>query len=141
MLKLFADPRKILTQLLMVNIALDVLSIPIWVAVPSLQSTTAPTTLSVNYVFATADAAAAVVVFAVALLGISNRKTWGSILAIAGTLAQRVVGVFLFPQVNGFMVMEVVWSVIIIYFAYRTLKQPPSMPQLNPLPQTEAPSA
>jgi hypothetical protein len=131
MSKLFADPRKTLTQLLMLNIALDVLSIPIWVAIPSLQSTVAPTTLSVDYVFAIADAAAAVAVFAVALLGVSGRKKWGSVLAVAGTLAQRVVGVFLFPQVNGFMVVEIIWSLIIVYFAYRTLKQPTPSQQLN----------
>jgi hypothetical protein len=112
-----------LVRLLWVNIALDLLSVPIWIAlwVAAQSSITSTSTLNVDPTIAILDAAAAVFFFSLALWGVLQKQKWGSYLAVIVTFAQRVVGVFIF-QVNVGMALEVVWTAIIAYFAYRNLR-------------------
>ncbi len=119
-----SDPHRILVRLLWLNIALDLLSIPIWIAlwVAAQSSITSNSTLAVDPTIAILDAAAAVAIFGLALWGVLLNQKWGSYLAVVTTLAQRATGVFIF-QPNLGMALEVAWTAIIVYFAYRNLKQ------------------
>jgi hypothetical protein len=113
-----------LVRLLWLNIALDLLSIPVWIAlwVAAQSSIVSTSTLNVDPTIAILDAAAAVALFGLALWGVLQNQKWGSYIAVAATVAQRVVGVFIF-QVNVSMALEVVWTAIIIYFAFRNLQR------------------
>ncbi len=122
MSKIFADPYRVLARLVGLNIAFDVLSIPFWIALPSLQTMQSTSTSTVNSTIAIVDAVFAAALFAVSFVGISKRRKWGSYLAIAVTLVQRVVGFFMFAPNFG-MAVEVVWSILIILFAFRAMLQ------------------
>jgi hypothetical protein len=131
MSKIFADPHKTLTRLVGLNIAFDILSIPAWIALSFTASPLSTSTLTVNTSVAIVDAAVAAAVFAVALFGILRKQKWGGYLAVAATVAQRVAGVFIF-DLNAGMVVEVVWSLLIIYFAFKTMHQTqPLLPAKN----------
>jgi hypothetical protein len=125
--KILAASHKTLTSLVGLNIAFDILSIPAWIALSFTASPLSTSTLTVNTSVAMVDAAVAAAVFAVALFGIFRKQRWGSYLAVADTIAQRVAGVFIF-DLNVGMVVEVVWSLLIIYFAFKTMHQ--NQPQL-----------
>ena len=120
MSKMFADPHKMLIRLVGLNAFFDLISIPLWAILPLLSSAQPGSTLTVDTTFAVVDAAFAVAVFAIAVFGIMQKHKWGAALAVAGTIAQRIVGVFMF-SLNVGMALEVVWSVLIIYFAYKEL--------------------
>ena len=123
MSKMLQNPHQMLTRLVGLNIAFDVLSIPIWIAFNFTSSTLSTTTVSANVPAALVDAAVAVAVFTVAIYGLVNDRKWGAYLAIGGTVGQRVIGVFIFP-LNVGMGVEVVWSLLIIFFAYKVLSLP-----------------
>ncbi len=124
MLKAPSDSHRIFVRLLWLNIALDLLSIPVWIAlwVAAQSSITSTSTLAVDPTIAILDAAAAVALFGLALWGVLLNQKWGSYLAVVVTLAQRVAGVFIF-QLNLGMALETVWTAIVIYFAYINLRQ------------------
>ncbi len=136
---MFQNPRKTLIRLVGLNIALDAFSIPTWIAVLLTSTSTSPNTLTANTNVAILDSAVAAAVFAVALFGVITTKKWGVYLAVAATVGQRVVGAFLF-SLNGAMAIEVAWSLLIIYFAYRVLQQsklaatPAIAPSYEPTP-------
>jgi hypothetical protein len=111
-----------LTRLVGLNIAFDVLSIPIWIAFSFTSSTLSTTTVSANVPAATVDAAIAAAVFALAIYGLINSRKWGAYVAISATIGQRVAGAFIYPLNIG-MAVEVVWSSLIIFFAYKLLQQ------------------
>jgi hypothetical protein len=137
MSKILSDPYRMLIRLLWLNLAFDLLSIPIWFAFSIAQNNIAPTsTLSANPTVAILDAAAAVGLFAVALMGVIRKQKWGSYLAIATTVIQRVAGVFIF-QLNLGMALEVIWSIIIIYFAVGNLRQSKNSQKNLASPQTQ----
>jgi hypothetical protein len=138
MSKILSDPYRMLIRLLWLNLAFDLLSIPIWFAFSIAQNNiTSTSTLSANPTVAILDAAAAVGLFAIALMGVIRKQKWGSYLAIATTVLQRVAGVFIF-QLNLAMALEVIWSIIIIYFAVGNLRQPKdSQENLKAFPQTQ----
>ena len=125
MSKILSDSHRIFTRLVWLNIALDVLSIPIWIALPLTQTSFSGATLIVDPVLAIVDAILAAAVFALALFGIIKKKKWGTYLAVTATIAQRVTGLFIFAP-NIFMAIEVIWSLLIIFFAYKELQKPES---------------
>jgi hypothetical protein len=96
MQKIFRDPHKMLVRLVGLNVAFDVFSIPIWVILPYTRSSFSSLTLNVDTTIQVVDAAIAAAVFTVALFGILGKRKWGAYLAIAATVAQRVVGVYNF---------------------------------------------
>jgi hypothetical protein len=131
MSKIFADPHKTFVRLVGLNIAFDILSIPAWIALSFTASPLSTSTLTVNTSVAIVDAAVAAAIFAMALFGILGRQKWGGYLAVATTVAQRVTGVFIF-DLNVGMVVEGVWSLLIIYFAFKTMHQTqPQLPAKN----------
>jgi hypothetical protein len=121
MSKILADSWRTLTRLVGLNFAFDVLSIPIWIGLTFAPTSPTGSTLTVNTSIAIIDAAAAAILFAAALLGILKKQKWGTYLAVAGTVAQRIAGVFIFALNLG-MAIEVVWSILIIFFAYKALQ-------------------
>jgi hypothetical protein len=123
MSRIFGDVHKMIMRLVALNAIFDVISIPFWVYLPSLQNAQSQSILTVDPSTAIMNAAVAAAWFAVAFYGIMKWQKWGPILAIAITLAQRVIGFFMF-QLNVGIAAEIVWSTLIIYFAYRALKQP-----------------
>jgi hypothetical protein len=122
MSKILAYPQRILLRLVGLNVALDFLSIPLWFALSFLENPFYQSPLNVNVSIAIVDAPIAAALFALALLGVMKRQKWGAYVAIGGTIGQRIVGYFAFP-LNVGMAIEVVWSIVIIYFAYRFIRQ------------------
>ena len=116
----------ILKWLIALNIIGDLISIPFWLVLPTMANTQG-STLTVDTSIAIADAAVAAALFAIALYGIIKKQKWGSILAIILTVTQRVVGFFMF-QLNVGVAVEVIWSLLIIYFAYKEITQPKTTP-------------
>jgi len=130
MSKIFLDVHKNLLRFVALNAIFDVLSIPFWVYLPTIQqqSTQAQSTLTVDSSIAIINATVAAVLFALAFLGVFKRQKWGAALAVALTVAQRAIGVFMF-QLNVGMVAMVAWSGLIVYFGYRELTKPkPEIP-------------
>jgi hypothetical protein len=132
MSKMFADAHAMLVRLVILNAVLDLFSILFWIVLPLIASPESSSTLNVNTTVAIVDAAVAAAVFFIAALGIVNKRKWGTFLAVAATAAQRVVGVFIFT-LNAGMVVEIVWSVLIIYFAYREISQSKPAAQSAPI--------
>jgi hypothetical protein len=116
-MKLFRDNYKMLTRLVGLNVIFDLIAIAIWFLVPSTQPS-----LLLGVSIAYVDAAVAAALFAVAYFGIVKRQKWGSMLAIAVTVIQRVINFFQFYRIA--IVFTTIWSILIIYYAYRELKQP-----------------
>ena len=129
MSKLLSDPHKMLIRLVGLNAFFDLITIPLWAILPMLPTyglSQSGSTLTVNNTIAIADAAVAVAVFAIAVFGIMKKRKWGSMLAIGGTIAQRIIGAFMF-SLNVGMIVEIAWSLLIVYFAYKELKTLPKI--------------
>ena len=128
MSKILADPHKTLIRLVGLNVAFDVLSIPFWIALPSLQTAQSTSTLTVNTSIAIVDAAIAAALFAIALLGIIKKQKWGALLVIAISIVNRAIAVFLyeFSVAFGFWV---IWTVILVVLAYLDLRKLSAQPQ------------
>jgi hypothetical protein len=122
MSEIFANPHKILLRLVGLNIAFDVLSIPLWTALSFMTNALSTPSLYVDTSVAIVDAVTAATLFAVAFVGIIRSKKWGSYLAVVTTLGQRVAGYFIFGLNIG-MAIEIVWSILIIYFACKAIQQ------------------
>jgi hypothetical protein len=114
-MKIFSNPHTMLTRLVGLNLIFDVIAVAIWFFVPSTQ-----TSLMLGVSVAYIDAAVAAALFAVAFLGIMKKQKWGAILAIAVTVTQRIINFFQFERVA--VVFTLIWSILIVYFAYKELK-------------------
>jgi hypothetical protein len=79
------------------------------------------TPLSVDTNIAIIDVAVFAALFGIALYGVIKRLKWAPVLVIGLTLAQRVIGFYIF-KLNVGVAVEIVWSLMIIYFAYREYK-------------------
>jgi hypothetical protein len=121
--KTLPDPHKTLIRLVGLNIALDLLSVPIWFALLVVENPLSTSTLTVDSGTAIVDAFFAVILFAVALLGLMNGRRWGAYLAVAGTVGQRAVGFYLFT-LNAAMGVEFLWSALIVFFAFMYILRP-----------------
>ena len=124
---IFKNPHNVLKWLIALNIIGDLISIPFWLVLPTMANTQG-STLTVDATIAIADAAVAAALFAIALYEIIKKQKWGSILAIILTVTQRVVGFFMF-QLNVGVAVEVIWSLLIIYFAYKEITRPKTTPK------------
>lgn len=112
------NPHKTLINLVTTNIILDFLAIAIWVMFPGVRWTV----YNLDFVVVSLEAAVASGLFAVALFGLKKTKSWAPILAIVITVFQRVFSnyVFFLSIMNG---VTLIWSLLIIYFAYLDIKQ------------------
>jgi hypothetical protein len=80
MSKMFSTPYRMLTRLVGLNIAFDVLSIPFWIALPLTANSLSTSSITVNSSIAIVDAFAAAALFVVAFLGTIKKRKWGSCL-------------------------------------------------------------
>jgi len=112
------NQHKILTRLITANIILDITAIAIWAALPT---NTWNGMYRLDSFIAGLEAALAASFFAVTLFGLKKRQKWAPILAIAITVTQRVFAVYVFfPSIA--IPIPLVWSLIIIYFAFKDIK-------------------
>ena len=114
-----ANPHKTLSLLIAANIVLDITAIVIWAALPA-NSWNGMYRL--DSLIASSEAALAASFFAVTLFGLKKSQKWAPILAIAITVTQRVFAVYVFfPSVA--IPIPLIWSIVIIYFAFKDLKK------------------
>ena len=113
-----ANPHKTLARLIAANIILDITAIAIWAALPA---NTWNGMYRLDSFIAGLEAALAAAFFVVTLFGLKRRKKWAPILAIALTVTQRVFAVYVFfPSIA--IPIPLIWSVVIIYFAFKDVK-------------------
>ena len=120
MLKSFgSNLHKTLTRLIALNIVLDIIAIAIWAAFPAIQWSI----YRLGFSIVGTEAALAVALFALTLFGLSKKQKWAPILAIAVTVTQRVFATYVFFP-SPAIALTLIWSLVIIYFAYKTIKTP-----------------
>jgi hypothetical protein len=113
-----ANPHKTLTHLIASNILLDITAILIWAALPA---NTWNGMYRIDSLVAGSEAALAAAFFVVTLFGLKRNKKWAPILAIAITVTQRVFAFYVFfPSIA--IPLPLIWSLIIIYFAFKEIK-------------------
>jgi hypothetical protein len=110
---------KILSLLVALNIIFDITAIAIWAIFPATQWSI----YRLGFSIVGAEAALAAAFFTIALFGLVRRRKWGPFLAIAITATQRVFGTYVFFPSTAIAV-TLVWSSLIIYFAYKDTKTP-----------------
>ncbi len=116
--KFRAKPHKILIRLVAANMVLDVVAIAIWV-IPQAQWNI----YRLGVLTVSTEAAVAAGLFALALVGLVKRKKWAPLLAIALPMAQRIFGTYVFFPSTG-IALTTIWSLLIIYFAYKDANYP-----------------
>jgi hypothetical protein len=94
-------------------------SVVIWYIMPDLRMT-----LLVDYTLAGNVAGIVAFVNLIALIGIKMKEKWGPLLIIVVVIPNRILG-FLFFEVNAGQIVFIVWSVILILFAWFDYKQLP----------------
>ncbi len=114
-----ANPHKTLTRLIALSIVFDVLAVAIWAAFPAIQWSI----YRLGFAIVGAEASVAAALFAVVLFGLRKRQKWAPPLAIAIVVTQRVFGTYVFFP-SPAIAATLVWSLVIVYFAYRTMKTP-----------------
>jgi hypothetical protein len=118
-----ANPHKILTRLIALNIVLDIIAIVIWAAFPAIQWSI----YRLGFSIVGPEAALAAALFALTLFGLSKKQKWAPILAIAITVTQRVFATYVFFP-SPAIAITLIWSLVIIYFAYKDIKTPNEHP-------------
>ena len=111
------NPHKILTAFVAANIVLDIIAIAIWAGAPATQWSI----YQLGFTIVGTEAAVAAVLFTVALFGLLKKKKWAPYLALLVTINQRVFATYVFFPSTAIGV-TLIWSLIIIYFAYRDIK-------------------
>jgi chromate transport protein ChrA len=111
------NPIKTLTRLVALNIVFDAIAIATWTALPS----SGGNLHYINTSVASIEAAIAIVLFAVTLFGLTKKQSWAPKAAIAITIIQRTFATIVFFPSPG-IIATLIWSIIIIYFAYKTIK-------------------
>jgi hypothetical protein len=112
------NPHKTLTLLITANIVLDITAMAIWAALPT---NTWNGMYRLNSFIASLEAALAAAFFGVTLFGLNKRQKWAPILAIAITVTQRVFAFYVFfPSIA--IPIPLIWSLVIIYFAFKDIK-------------------
>ncbi len=122
------NSHKILTRLIAINIFLDSIAIAIWDAFPATQWSI----YRLGFSIIGTEAVVAACLFALTTFVLIKRKKWAPFLAIALTVNQRIFSNYaFFPNPADIQVQPLIlvpngatliWSLIIIYFAYRDLK-------------------
>jgi hypothetical protein len=113
------NAHKTLMRLVAANIALDIVAIVIWAVLPA---DTWTGLYRLDSFVASVEAAVAAALFAVTLFCLKKNLRWAPILAIGLTVAQRAFAVYVFFP-SYFIPVPMVWSLVIIYFAIKTLRQ------------------
>jgi hypothetical protein len=111
------NPHKLLTAFVGANIVLDIIAIAIWAGAPATQWSI----YQLGFTIVGAEAAVAAALFAVALFGLIKKKKWSPYLALIVTINQRVFATYVFFPSTAIGV-TLIWSLLIIYFAYRTIE-------------------
>ncbi|TFH23896.1 hypothetical protein E4G67_02585 [Candidatus Bathyarchaeota archaeon] len=117
--KFSKKPHKTLTHFATANIVLDLTAIAIWGIFPSIQWTI----YRLDFLIVGTEAAFAAGLFAITLFGLIKSKRWAPMLAIILTITQRVFATYIFFPSSG-NVITLIWSLLIIYFAYIDVKHP-----------------
>ncbi len=122
------NSHKILIRLVSANIVLDSLALTLWAAFPATQWSI----YRLGFSIIGTEAAIAVCLFALTMLLLIKRKRWAPFLAIAITVNQRIFSNYAFfpnladiqmqPLILAPNAATLIWSLIIIYFAYNDLK-------------------
>jgi hypothetical protein len=110
---------KILTRLVGLNIVFDLIAIAIWAVFPNLQWTI----YRLGFSIVGTEAALAAALFTLTLFGLRKKQKWAPILAIIITITQRVFATYVFFP-SPALILTLIWSLLIIYFAYREMKNP-----------------
>jgi hypothetical protein len=118
-----ANSHKTLTRLIALSIVFDVLAVAIWAAFPEIQWSI----YRLGFTVVGAEAALAAALFSVALFGLRKRQKWAPVLVIVVTVTQRVFGTFVFFP-SPAIAATLVWSLVIVYFAYKDMKTPNEHP-------------
>ena len=129
--KFSKNPHNTLTGFVAANIVLDLTAIAIWGIFPGIQWTI----YRLDFVIVGAEAALAAGLYALTLFGLVKLKRWAPILAIIVTINQRAFATYVFYPSSG-LIITLIWSLLIIYFAYITLKQPSADGQAKTLQTT-----
>jgi hypothetical protein len=111
------NPHKLLTAFVAANIVLDIIAIAIWAGAPATQWSI----YQLGFSIVGAEAAVAAALYAVTLFGLLKKKKWAPYLALIVTVNQRVFATYVFFPSTAIGV-TLIWSLIIIYFAYRTIR-------------------
>ena len=112
---------KTLLFLVILTIVGELASIVLWIVNPSLGvEPSARFSLSVDYVFAIANAAVMIPLNLIALYGIIKHYNWGPLFLIAISIGNRLLSQFLF--VGGIHLIFVTVTVILVIFAYSDYK-------------------
>ena len=114
------NSHRMLTRLVALNIVFDAIAIATWTALPSSGG-------NLHYIdpsVASIEAAIAIVLFAATLFGLIKKQNWAPKAAIAITIIQRTFATIVFFPSPGILATTI-WSAIIIYFAYKTIKSTP----------------
>jgi uncharacterized membrane protein (UPF0136 family) len=112
------NSHKTLMRLVAANIVLDIIAIAIWAALPA---GTWNGLYRLDSLIASVEAAVAAGLFAFTLYCLKRNIHWAPVLAIVLTVAQRVFAVYVFYP-SYFIPVPLVWSLVIIYFAIKTLR-------------------
>lgn len=112
-----ANPHKTLTRLIALSIVFDIAAVAIWAAFPAIQWTI----YQLGFTIVGTEAVVAAALFALTLFGLHKKRKWAPPLAIVITVTQRVFGTYVFFP-SPAIAVTLVWSLVIVYFAYKTLK-------------------
>ena len=108
---------KILLLLVILIIIGELASIVLWIVNPALGiEPSARFSLSVDYIFAVANAAVMISLNSIAFYGIFKRLNWGHIFFIAISIGNRLLSQFLF--VGGIHLIFTTVTAVLIIFAY-----------------------
>ena len=111
-----AKPHRMLTGLIGANIVLDIIAIAIWIF-PATQWSI----YRLGFMVVGTEAGVAAALFALTLFGLTKRKKWALYLAIILTVTQRVFATYVFFP-SPALALTLVWSLIIVFFAYTDIK-------------------
>ena len=112
---------KILLILVILTSVGELASIVLWVVTPALGvEPNARFSLSVDYIFAIANAVVMIPLNLIALYGIFKRLKWGPLFLIAISIGNRLLSQFLF--VGGIHLIFVTVTVVLVIFAYSEYK-------------------
>lgn len=114
-----ANPHKTLTRLIALSIVFDIAAVAIWAAFPAIQWSI----YQLGFAIVGTEAAVAAALFALTLFGLHKKQKWAPPLAIVITVTQRVFGTYVFFP-SPAIAATLVWSLVIVYFAYKTMKTP-----------------
>jgi hypothetical protein len=107
------------TLLVALNIVFDLIALAIWAVFPNLQWSI----YRLGFSIVGTEAALAAALFALTLFGLHKKQKWAPILAIIITVNQRVFATYVFFPSPALMI-TLIWSLVIIYFACKEIKNP-----------------